>query len=267
MPSLNDDKRERGRPTKIAAAARARLLGPADEVLRVSVVKTRNYDQFIIPTGVAEPLPAEVKQFAGRLDLRNDLLWHPIRVTPYLEVYDGKLRLAAARLRGLALAYVVDESLSVGDIVTDRGEPRGWEFEQYCFYYAEQGRPVYTELFAFSKDHQLPLGSAISLLSGGGTQPTEELLHGFKRGHFRITHAAHAQAVIAVRDEYRRKIPRSPLKKKDVAQQRVFLNAVSTLLAKPGVTPRTLSAILPVIRWQPTEADYERHLGRLLREA
>lgn len=261
------DKRERGRPSKISAAARARLFGIPDELVPVSLMKTTNYDQFIIPTGVAEPLPAEVERFAERLDLHNNLQWNPIRVTPYLEVYDGKLRLAAARLRGFALAYVVDETLSVGDIVADRGEPRGWEFDQYCLYYAEQGRPVYARLLAFSKEHNLPLGSAISLLSGGGTQLTEAVLHGFKRGQFRITHEAHARAVVSVRDEYRRKIPVGPAKKKDVAQQRVFLNAVSTHLAQPGVTASSLSAILPVIRWQPTEADYERHLGRLLREA
>jgi hypothetical protein len=265
---------KRGRPSKIFSANRARLLGPADRDLPITLVETTNYDQFIIPTGVAEPTSREVEAFAQRLDMRNELPWHPIRVTPYLEVYDGKLRLAAAKLRGYVLTYLVDELLTLGDIIADRGEPRGWEFDQYCLYYAEQGRPQYQRLLDFSVNNDFPLGAAASLLSGGGTKPTKQAMGDFKRGKFRITHASHAARVVAVRDEYRLKL--SPLmegqprpkaaSREDVTVQRVFLNALSNQLAQPGVHGNDFTRILDKILWQPTEADYDRHLARLLRD-
>lgn len=265
---------KRGRPSKIFSAARARLLGPPDRALPITLVQTRNYDQFIIPIGVVEPLPAEVEAFVQRLDFRNELTWNPLRVTPYLEVYDGKLRLAAARLLGYPVTYLVDENLSVGDIVADRGEPRGWELDQYCLYYAEQGRPQYQRLLEFADRYDFPLGAAASLLGGGGAKPTKEALWDFKRGKFRITHATHAARVVAIRDEYRAKFPNptpdgaraKAFTREDVTVQRVFLNAVSKQLAKPGVQREDLSSILGKIIWQPTEADYDRHIARLLRD-
>jgi hypothetical protein len=258
----------RGRPSKIAVASRARLLGPQDEPLPVTIVKTRNYDEFIIPTGVPEPTEEEVTLLMDRIDYCNELQWNPIRVTPYLEVYDGKKRLEAARRLGLELCYVVDERLSVGDIILYRGDPRGWEYDQYCLYYAEQGRSQYEELLAFAKEHQLPLGSAMSLLNWGGTQAKEEVALDFKCGRFRITSREHAMQVISLRDQHRARIPKAvAASKKDMTEQRVFLNAVSNHLGKPGVDEQALSGILEQIRWQPTESDYERHMRRLLKEA
>lgn len=265
--NLNGEKRERGRPSKIAAAARARLLGPPDEIISISLMQSTNYDEFIIPTGVFEHSEEEVRQFAERVSMRNELLWNPIRVTPYMEVYDGKLRLAAARYLNCPLAYVIDETLSVGHIIADRGEPRGWAFDQYCVYYAEQGRPEYLKVLAFAKTHDIPLGSAASLLQGGGITGTEAALNEFKFGRFQVTHEAHARQVVGVRDEYRRKLPKMRIKpKKDITRQRVFLNAVSKQLALPGKDPDALCSILALIRWQPTEADYDRHLACLTKK-
>ena len=262
------EKRDRGRPSKIGASARARLLGPPSRLVEISVMITTNYDSFIIPTGVFEPTEEEVRKLADRIEMRNELLWNPIRVTPYMEVYDGKLRLAAARLLGLEIAYMVDATLSVGHIIADRGEPRGWEFDQYCAYYAEQGRPDYLKVLTFAASHEIPVGSAASLLQGGGIAGTEEALKEFKFGRFKVTHEAHALQVVAVRDEYRRKLPKLGIKpKRDITQQRVFLNALSKQLALPDIHPDTLRNILAAIRWQPTEADYDRHLARLIRDS
>jgi hypothetical protein len=260
----------RGRPSKIAVASRARLLGPEDELVEVSLIKSRNYDQFIIPTGLALPTEAEVQRMMDLISLRNGLAWNPMRVTPYLEVYDGKIRLEAARRLNLELTYLVDEQLTVGDIIQDRGDARGWEFDQYCLYYAEQGRGEYKRLLDFAKENDLPLGAAASLLAGGKAEApkTEVVLTDFKRGRFRVTSEAHAKQVVAIRNEYRQKFGKaSTAPKKDPTKQRVFLNVVSHTLALPEVDQAQIQQILPQIRWQPTEADYDRHLNRLLRDA
>lgn len=263
----------RGRPSRIAVANRARLFGPEDDVLAVSLVETTNYDQFIIPAGVEFPTESRIQSLAELITHRNELRWNPIRVTPYLEVFDGKRRLEAARLLQVPLTYLVDETLSVGDIVMERGEARGWEFDQYCLYYAEQGRSDYRRLLAFSDQHGLPKGAAASLLTGGKAEAsnTQDVLLAFKRGQFRVTDEAHAKQVVAIRDEYRLKFGVSTTVntpgKRDITKQRVFLNALSRQLARPDVSEDQMSNILVDIRWQPTEGDYERHVRRLLREA
>lgn len=265
-PTQVAEKRSAGRPSKISVASRARLLGPADTALPVTVFQTTNYDQFIIPTGVAEPTEAEVAVMRHRLSQRDMLALSPIIVTPYLEVYEGKKRLAAARAENKPLSYVIDPNLSVGDIIADRGEPRGWEFDQYCLYYAEQGRKEYAKLIDFAAAHQLPLGAAASLLNGGSSQDTTQIMADFKRGLFKITNEAHALKVIELRDKQRQLTPKLE-GKKDMTQQRVYLSALSQTVSRDGVTDEILEHVLPQVKWQPTEHDYTRHLARLVRES
>lgn len=270
MPMATELIIPRGRPSKIAVASRARLVGPVDELVEVSLIKTSNYDQFIIPTGVTLPTEAEIQRMMDLISLRNGLAWNPIRVTPYLEIYDGKVRLEAARRLKLELTYLIDEKLCVGDIIQDRGDARGWEFDQYCLYYAEQGRGEYKRLLLFAKENELPLGAAASLLSGGKAEAlkTDAVLTAFKRGDFRVTSEAHAKQVVSIRNEYRAKLGTARTnQKRDPTKQRVFLSVLSNNLALPEVDETQIQQILPHIRWQPTEADYDRHLKRLLRDA
>ncbi len=264
-PTQVGEKRGAGRPSKISVSNRARLLGPSDAALPITLYQTTNYDQFIIPTGVAEPTEGEVDVMRHRIATRDLLALNPIIVTPYLEVYEGKKRLAAARADGKPLAYVIDENLSVGDIIADRGEPRGWEFDQYCIYYAEQGRREYAKLVAFATEHQLPLGAAASLLKGGSSQDTTQILADFKRGLFTITNEAHALKVIELRNKQRQTAPKLE-GKKDMTQQRVYLNALSQTLGREDVDNDILERVLTHVKWQPTENDYQRHLSRLVRE-
>lgn len=264
-PTPVGEKRSAGRPSKISVSNRARLFGPSDVALPVTVFQSTNYDQFIIPTGVAEPSEAEVNVMRHRIATRNLLNLNPIIVTPYLEIYEGKKRLAAARAEGLSLSYVIDETLSVGDIIADRGEPRGWEFDQYCLYYAEQGRKQYAKLIEFAAEHQLPLGAAASLLKGGSSQDTSQILTDFKRGLFTISNEAHALKVIELRNKQREIAPKLG-GKKDMTQQRVYLNALSQTLGRDDVDDEILERVLSQVKWQPTENDYQRHLSRLVRE-
>lgn len=201
MPSFDGDNPRCGRPSKIAASNRARLIGPPDENTSFTVSRTVsiNYDQFIIPTGVPESSEAEVREYVQRASIREELLCNPILVTSYMEVYDGKLRLAAARRLNYPLAYVVDETLSVGHIVAECGDSPGWGLDQYCVYYAEQGRPEYVRVLIFATTYDISIGSAASLLQGGMHTCTEEAAMEFELGYFKVTHEAHALGVVTRR--------------------------------------------------------------------
>jgi hypothetical protein len=259
--------RRTGRPGRYDHNFQARLMGPVDVEKPTLVFESTNYDQFIIPAFVAEPTEEEVDRMVYRLQQRDMLAQNPITVTPYLEVYDGKVRLAAAKRLQLPVYYLVDPTLSVYEIVTDRGQARGWEYDQYAEYYAQQGRTDYRELWAFSREHKLPLSAAASLLSGGGTQkPNKEKILDFKRGLFRVTNRQHADNVVAILNRSQAVLPSPKAKERELSQQGVFIKALSSHLEKPGVTPELVEGIMGQVQRQPTEADYERHLRRLLRD-
>lgn len=266
-PRSDDGPRGRGRPSKAADSAHARLIGPPCEQLSIPHLKTRNLEIFIIPTGVCQPLTEDVIRFADRIKFSDDLLWHPIRVTPNMEVYDGKLRLAAAKLLGCEISYFIDVNLTVGHIIRDRGQPRGWSLTEYCKYYSKQGRPYYQHLLEFGQTHALPLTAAAGLLHANGLLPIDKVILEFQNGQLQINDEQHALQIIALRDEFqRRQLRPSDPKRKKISGQHVFLTSLSQIVALAGSELGVLRAILPAIHFQSTHEDYLRHISRLIRD-
>jgi len=115
-----------------------------------------------------------------------------------LKVIRGHHRLHYAKMLGLPVWYIIDESNT--DLFDLEGSSKiGWDVNDFASGRAQDGDEGCIKLLAFSKKHGLPMGSAASLV-GGQSASSGNMQKAVKRGTFEVGDMKHATQVAMITD-------------------------------------------------------------------
>ena len=163
-----------------------------------TIQATKNYRLF---ANSAENRPLDIKKHKKLLDsmkLYGFLRCFPIVVVRdtegKLRVKDGQHRLAIAEQLGLTV-YWVEETTDF-DVAVINCTPKTWTLKDFALKHAQNGLKPYQDGIDFADQHNLPIGTAFSLLSG--TTSFSNCQDDFIGGTFKIKDRPWAEAVAGI---------------------------------------------------------------------
>ena len=149
-----------------------------------------------------------------------------------LKVIRGHHRLHYAKRLKIPVWYIIDDSVT--DIFALEGGYQQWSVKDFAEARAKAGDKDCKALLEFTKQHELTIGSAASLL-GGESAGSGNKSRGIKAGSFRVVaDQSHAKAVVAITDRCR-------LKGILFATASAFVTAISLSLRVPEFDDKTFA--------------------------
>jgi hypothetical protein len=149
----------------------------------MKVLTTTKYDLFKTIKGNRPLDPSHVQRLATSIEEENLLEYRPILVNADMEVIDGQNRLAAAKMLGIPIPYVVLDGGDYQEVARLNAHQKSWNLANYLEMYAAQGYPDYIKLEEFSKRNRLNPCLCILLCFDNNHRGT--FLHDFKNGKFK----------------------------------------------------------------------------------
>lgn len=123
-----------------------------------SVYRTDNYDTFKLLDGNRAVADGRMKKIKKSIETVG-YVCNPIIVNERMEVCDGQGRLAALRMLGLPVDYIVVEGIGISECVAMNITQSNWKLTDYIDSYAAQGKTdyQYLQLLVRNNAKMLPL--------------------------------------------------------------------------------------------------------------
>jgi len=137
-----------------------------------------------------------------------------------LVINTGHHRLAAAKLLGIAILYVIEDQWTPEQLVDEGTTTRAWDIVSAAQCFARKGDKDYQALLDYA-DKGIPIGMAASLLIGEGAA-SGNARRKVIEGTFRITTKAHAGVFVDIFEEFG--------EKQESVKSRSFIAALSKCL-------------------------------------
>lgn len=147
----------------------------------MKIQTTTNYRQFKEIKGNRTLNASHVKKLAQYLKIENFLPVNPIIVNENGEVIDGQHRLAAAKLIGAEVSFVVREGARLPEVILLNSVNKTWGLQDYLRSHIERGNATYQIIADFCKTYNLSVALGLEILGDHIGSTT-----GFKDGKFEI---------------------------------------------------------------------------------
>jgi hypothetical protein len=161
----------------------------------VEIKSTTNYSQFKTMKGNRKLSESHLSSLVGAIARDNLLKYSPITVNEHMEVVDGQHRLAAAKKLRKEIYYQVLPQSDIDTVVKINTSSKGWSQLDFLESWIDRGNEQYEELKAYMTYNNIPLATAIRLLSwkkSGSSSST------FRYGKFTVNKDNKADLVVAI---------------------------------------------------------------------
>jgi len=172
--------------------------------IEAPILLTTNYDAFTSVLGNRPVNPGHVKKLVRSYSLNKNkdlYLSRPVLVNEKYEVIDGQHRIAAFKILGLAVPYVIVADTGVELVREINSAQEDWKLINYIESFIKEGNEHYIELMDFSSKHDLPPLLAARLL--GETKWATSVSRMLKSGAFQIKNLPQAEEVVAAISSFR----------------------------------------------------------------
>jgi hypothetical protein len=140
------------------------------------LLSTTDYDMFKLVKGNRPVNERRVAQIAESMRQRGFIPSYHITVDGDMVVTEGQHRLAAARLAGVPVIYLIDSRLERADVPALSALAKGWSDDDFVQAFAREGREEYLKLQAYRERTGFPVHMCIRLAAGRGAKEAGECL-------------------------------------------------------------------------------------------
>lgn len=139
-----------------------------------------SYDEFKRLIGNRPLVEAHVKKIVASMKKRGFIKSCPVVVNQMMQVADGQHRVEAARRLGLPVWYVVDDNLTILDVIENVSTVQKWTALDYVRAEVERGNPNYSRLVSLADQFSLSVSTVCQVVKHGtDSQATrQKLIHG-----------------------------------------------------------------------------------------
>lgn len=140
-----------------------------------------------------------LKKLIASITIKNLLYLFPVIINNKNEVVDGQHRIEAAKVLGLPIYYIIDNSITKADIALMNSNRKSWGAKDYISFYAQEGNEDFKRLRKMLKDYpslsptltaKLLCGKCEAFYEGGG-----EYSKNIKAGKLNTSHYAMAKLI------------------------------------------------------------------------
>lgn len=156
-----------------------------DEVPQIRV--TKNYEIFKLLKENRDVIESKVASLAKAIKKKNMLKTNPIIVNSYMYVMEGQHRLAAAKILGVPIYYIIDDAFEIQDMISLNTHRCNWTGENYVKYYAERGFEEYIKLKDFLSENKVSVKIGMLMLVNVDNDRTYPMM---KEGSFKFEQSA-----------------------------------------------------------------------------
>lgn len=160
---------------------------------------TKEYKLFKFIKGNREINELKVKRIIDDIDNGlNMLKYCPIVVTEDLQIIDGQHRFTVSKILKEPVFYVIAKEISLSQIASINSRTERWKPANFVNCYAETGNKDYKDLQAFIMKYNLPVSSALNILTNGiyTMQRTPKIKKHFEEGTLKIRFMDEATRII-----------------------------------------------------------------------
>lgn len=157
----------------------------------VTINQTMDYDQFLTLEVNRKVSGGHKNNLVQSIARHNLLAYNPIMVTKKMEVIDGQHRLAAAKELGVPISYIVVPDANLSDIHLLNVNSEAWGYRDFLRFYVQQGYTDYRQVAELVTEYNLPIQTAVVLLTGldrvtSRGRLDEKLKIDFQNGEFKV---------------------------------------------------------------------------------
>lgn len=160
---------------------------------------SKKYSDFSFLTGNRVINEKKIKNIIKDIDEGlNMLRYCPIVVTKDLKIIDGQHRYFVSKTLKQPVFFVIAEEVSLHDVAKINSRTERWKPMDFVRCYMETGNENYKILNHFVESFQLPVSSAIYILSNGtvGNKSNSKVANNFEKGGFIATYVSDAQEIM-----------------------------------------------------------------------
>lgn len=128
-----------------------------------------------------------VAALAKSMKERGYLTAFPVIVDSEMRVYDGQHRLLAAKMAGVPVYYVVNNSIKIDDVRTAGAIARKWTLLDYIGSYVRAGNPHYQRLHVITAASPFDIGIARNIWAAAYSGSKDNFSSAIKDGSFVLT--------------------------------------------------------------------------------
>ena len=164
-----------------------------------TIYYTKDYKQFKFITGNRKLNDTKIKKIINDIDDGlNMLKYCPIVVTDDMRIIDGQHRFQVCKILKYHVFYVIAKDITLRDIAAINSRTERWKPIDFVNCYFENGNSEYKILKHFIDTYELPVSSALWVLSNGysGSLSTQDAKHAFECGNYEATHEKEAKEIV-----------------------------------------------------------------------
>ena len=169
------------------------------KVSNTPIYFSSDYKSFKKITGNRQLNETKIKHIIQDIDKGLDMLRYcPIVVAKDLSIIDGQHRYQVSKILKKPVYYVIADEITLSQIASINSRTERWKPMDFVECYAECGNPEYVKLKKIIKEYDLPVSSALHVLSNGfsSNMRTPKLKKLFEEGNFTIQYEDEAIRII-----------------------------------------------------------------------